>query len=93
MFLKRSFLFLSQRSYHLITSCWANNPDTRPTFTELCQDLEDWMQRDNPYVDLDQVDEDQPYYNVSVSSGSSCEEHAPECPDFNTNAENLSCGV
>ena len=90
MFLKRSLSFLSQHSYNLITHCWADNPDTRPTFTELCQDLEEWMQRDTPYLDLDQVDEDQRYYNtsaMSASSGSSCEEHALERP------ENLSCGV
>ena len=54
------------------------------------------MQRDTPYLDMDQVDEDQPYYDVSamsVSSGSSCEEHEPECTDLNTTAKNLSCGV
>ncbi|KAL9980660.1 hypothetical protein ACROYT_G009272 [Oculina patagonica] len=62
--------------YRLMTRCWADNPDARPTFTGLCQVLEDWMQRDTPYLDLDQVDEEQPYYNlsaVSQSSGSSCE--------------------
>ena len=53
------------------------------------------MQRDTPYLDMDQVDEDQPYYDMSelsVSSGSACEEHAPECTDLNITAENLSCG-
>ena len=53
------------------------------------------MQRDTPHLDIDQVDEEQPYYDVpaiSVSSESSCEEHAPKCPDLNTTAENLSCG-
>ena len=92
----QSLSFLSQHSYNLITRCWADNPDTRPTFTELCQDLEDWMQRDTPYLDMGQVDEDQPYYDaaaMSVSSGSSCEEHAAEGTDLNTNAENLSCGI
>jgi len=47
------------------------------------------MQRDTPYLDVDQVDEDQPYYNVSAmsaSSGSSYEEHAPK-------SDNLSRGV
>ena len=54
------------------------------------------MQRDTPYLDMDQVDEDQPFYDVSAmsaSSGSSCEEHAPDCIDLNTTAVNLSCGV
>ena len=64
--------------YQLMRRCWADTPDTRPTFTELCQDLEDWMQREIPYLDMDQLNEDQPYYDasaVSVSSGSSCEGH------------------
>ena len=42
------------------------------------------MQRDTPYLDMDQVDEYQPYYDVSAmsaSSGSSYEEHASECPE------------
>lgn len=96
MFLRRSFSFLIHHSYQLVTRCWADNPDARPTFTDLCQDLEDWMQRDTPYLDMDQVDEDQPYYDastMSASSGSSCEEQASESPDLNTTAENLSGGV
>ena len=78
----------------MMTRCWADNPDARPTFTELCQDLEDWMQRDTPYLDMDQLDEDQPYYNasaISASSGSLCEEPASESHDSNTTAENLAC--
>ena len=54
------------------------------------------MQRETPYLDMDQVDEDQPYYDVSAmsaSSGSSCEEHAPEFPDLNTAAKYMSSGV
>ena len=53
------------------------------------------MQRDTPYLDMDQVDEDQPYYDVSamsVSSGWSCKEYELECTDLNATAENLSCG-
>ena len=73
--------------------CWTENPDTRPTFTELCQDLEDWMQREVPYLDMSQLDEDQPYYDasaVSLSSGSSCERHAPgESLASNLNEDNL----
>jgi len=80
-------------SYELMRRCWAANPDSRPTFTELCQDLDDWMQREVPYLDMDQLDEDQPYYDasaVSLSSGSSCEGHAPgESLASNTDAGNL----
>ncbi|KAL9980676.1 hypothetical protein ACROYT_G009289 [Oculina patagonica] len=82
----------SEEFYQLMTSCWADNPDARPTFTWLCQDLEDWMTRDNPYLDINQVNEYQPYYEasaVSASSGSSCEEHESETTDSNATAGNL----
>ncbi len=90
------FLILFLHSYQLMIRCWADNPDARPTFTELCQDLEDWMQRDTPYLDMEQLDEHQPYYNVSavsVSSGTSCTELTCEVPDSNITADNnhLSC--
>ncbi|XP_078363420.1 fibroblast growth factor receptor 2-like [Oculina patagonica] len=76
----------SEEFYQLMRRCWADNPDARPTFTELCQDLEDWMQRDTPYLDMDQVDEDQPYYDVSAAAQSS---GSSESSDSNTNADNL----
>ncbi|XP_078362125.1 uncharacterized protein LOC144646412 isoform X5 [Oculina patagonica] len=83
----------SEEFYQLMTRCWADNPDARPTFTELCQELEDWMQRDAPYLDIDQLDEDQPYYDttaLSASSGSSFEEHnSDHGPSLNTTTENL----
>lgn len=66
-----------------MTRCWDHNPDARPTFTELSQDLGDWIQADPCCVDISQLNEDQPNYNEStvlVSSGSSNEEHAYESP-------------
>ena len=73
--------------------CWTDNPDARPTFAELCQELEDWIQREIPYLDMEQLNEDQPYYDasaVSLSSGSSCDGQAPgESVDANTAADNL----
>ncbi|XP_078362094.1 uncharacterized protein LOC144646399 isoform X1 [Oculina patagonica] len=84
----------SEEFYQLMKHCWADNPDARPTFTELCQDLEDWMQRDVHYLDLDQLDEGQPYYNtsaVSVANKSSFGEHESESPDPETTAASLAC--
>ena len=82
-------------SYQMMRRCWADNPDARPTFTELCQELEDWIQREIPYLDMDQLNEDQPYYDasaVSLSSGSSCDGHAHgENVDSNTAADNWDC--
>jgi len=83
----------SDEFYQLMTRCWTDNPDMRPTFRELCQDLEDWMEREVPYLNLNQLDEDQPYYDasvVSLSSGSSCTGQAPvESLASNTDIVNL----
>ena len=41
------------------------------------------MQRETPYLDMDQLDEEQPYYDASarsMSSGSSCEGLASGSP-------------
>ncbi|KAL9980673.1 hypothetical protein ACROYT_G009286 [Oculina patagonica] len=80
--------------YQLMTRCWEDDPDGRPTFTELCQDLEEWMQRDVPYLNLDQLNENQPYYDtsaVSAANKSSCEGHESKSPDPNTTAASLAC--
>ena len=72
--------------------CWADNPDTRPSFAELCQELEAWMQREVPYLDMDQLDENQPYYDasaVSLSSGSSCDGHAAAGSFASNNADHF----
>ena len=83
----------SLHSYHMMRRCWEDNPEARPTFTDLCRELEDWIQREIPYLDMEQLNEDQPYYEasaVSLSSGSSCDGHAPgENLDLNTAAYNL----
>ncbi|XP_078362117.1 uncharacterized protein LOC144646410 isoform X2 [Oculina patagonica] len=79
----------SEEFYQLMTRCWEDDPDGRPTFTELCHDLEDWMQRDVPYLDLNQLDEDQPYYDastVSAANKSSCVKHESENSEPNTTA-------
>ena len=52
------------------------------------------MRRDTPYLDLEQLDEDQPYFDASAvpqSSGSSCEEHTynSEGRFSNASTENL----
>ena len=69
-----------------MTRCWDYNPDARPTFTELSQDLGDWIQADPCCVDISQFNEDQPNYNEStvlVSSGSSDQDRAYEIsPSF-----------
>ncbi|KAL9980680.1 hypothetical protein ACROYT_G009297 [Oculina patagonica] len=82
----------SEEFYQMMTRCWADIPETRPTFTELCRDLEDWMQAYAYYLDVNQLDENQPYYDTSVvsaSSGSFSEEHESDSPESNNTAGNL----
>ena len=51
------------------------------------------MQREVPYLDMNQLDEEQPYYNasaVSLSSGSSSDGHAPsESLASNVDVDNM----
>ena len=70
----------------MMRRCWADNPETRPTFTDLCREIEDWIQREIPYLDMDQLNEDQPYYDASTESLSS-----GESVDANTATDNLAC--
>lgn len=49
--------------YEMMTDCWKQSPERRPTFTELRESLETMMQKDNPYLDLSAVDESKEYYN------------------------------
>ena len=70
----------------MMKRCWADNAEVRPTFTELCRELEDWIQREIPYLDMEQLNENQPYYDASeelISSGESVE--------ANTATGNLAC--
>ena len=50
-------------SYQLMMWCWTEEPENRPTFTELRAELEAWMQRDVPYLDMDRVDDSKHYYD------------------------------
>lgn len=47
-----------------MTECWKESPESRPSFTQLRETLEAIMQKDNPYLDLQAVDESRAYYNV-----------------------------
>ena len=48
----------------MMTSCWENDPTTRPSFSELIDRLEAIMTRDVTYCDLSNCDESSPYYNI-----------------------------
>ncbi|PFX29124.1 Mast/stem cell growth factor receptor kita [Stylophora pistillata] len=50
--------------YELMTSCWEDDPTTRPSFSGLIDKLEALMTRDVTYCDLSNCDESSPYYNI-----------------------------
>jgi len=54
----------SEEIYNLMTKCWMESPNERPTFTKIREDLEIMMQKDNPYLDFDVLDESRDYYKV-----------------------------
>ena len=50
--------------------CWKEDPDERPTFTELIATLEEMMTADTPYSDFSLVDEKETYYDDAFASTS-----------------------
>lgn len=48
----------------MMLDCWQDNPENRPTFTQIRDSMEAIMQKDNPYLDLTAVDESHAQYNV-----------------------------
>lgn len=49
-------LFYSVR-YSLMSSCWKENPEERPTFDQLTTTLENMMTKDCPYFDFNKFKE------------------------------------
>lgn len=58
------FLLFFFYSYKMMQDCWQDNPENRPTFTQILVNLETIMQKENPYLDLTAVDESHPEYNL-----------------------------
>ena len=52
----------------MMSNCWKEVPDERPTFEQLIVQLEQMMTRDTPYFDFEKLDETEPYYNEAFSS-------------------------
>ena len=48
----------------MMHDCWQDNPENRPTFTQIRETLETIMQKDNPYLDLTAVEQSHVEYNV-----------------------------
>ena len=52
-----------------MNQCWRENPADRPTFTQIRERLETMMTQDNPYEDLEYLEESGDESNFSEDEG------------------------
>ncbi|KAL9976606.1 hypothetical protein ACROYT_G013927 [Oculina patagonica] len=52
----------SDKLYQLMLNCWKEEPSERPTFESATRSLEQMLQEDTPYLDLETLDESKPCY-------------------------------
>ena len=55
-------LYDSFLRYQLMSECWKEEPNERPTFENTTRLLEEMMQEDTPYLDFESLDESKEYY-------------------------------
>lgn len=48
----------------MMTDCWMEKSEERPSFTQIRERLEQMLQKDNPYLDFSVLDESSDYYRV-----------------------------
>ena len=65
--LVQASVFCLSFSYALMTDCWKQNPDERPSFKELVEMLENLMLQDVEYFDFNLLDETKDYYQFQES--------------------------
>ena len=51
--------------------CWKDDPNQRPSFSQLIPILEEMMTVDTPYYEFTLLDESQAYYNVASAATTS----------------------
>ena len=51
-----------------MSECWNEDPSSRPSFSELIDQLEVIMTTNVPYCDLDKHDESRSYYNLPAKA-------------------------
>jgi len=52
-----------------MSDCWKEDPRSRPSFFRLIQKMEVIMERDAPYLDVNNHNEAHSYYNVPPEAG------------------------
>ena len=53
-----------------MTNCWKQDPDERPSFQELVEDLEKLLLQETEYFEFDKLDESKEYYAVQETTES-----------------------
>ena len=66
--------FCSPSSYTLMTDCWKQDPDERPSFEELVGRVEQVLLQEAEYFDLDKMDKSKDYYRVQESKRAEIDE-------------------
>ena len=61
----------SLNRYKLMMDCWKDDPNERPSFSQLILILEEMMTVDTPYYDFTLLDESQACYNVASAATTS----------------------
>ena len=51
-------------------NCWKQDPDERPSFQELVEDLEKLLLQETEYFEFDKLDESKEYYAVQETTES-----------------------
>ena len=51
----------------MMSDCWKEVPDERPTFEQLIVQLEEMMTTDTTYFDFEKLDETEAYYDEAFS--------------------------
>ena len=66
-----SIILFSLNRYKLMMDCLKDDPNKRPTFSQLIPILEEMMTVDTPYYDFTLLDESQACYSVASAATTS----------------------
>ena len=58
--------------------CWMENPNDRPTFTDLRSQFDALLTKDNPYIQFENINAHMPYYNSQLSQHTTHDSHSDD---------------
>ena len=59
--------FEFRQLFNIMSYCWSQDPEERPTFEELVEEFEKLLVQDTDYIDLNMFPENDYYNEVSLS--------------------------